>query len=162
MNSTFNSRPNMSEQEILSDLLSSEKQLVKEYASDISESSCANLRGLLANNLVECSADQLAIFEQMNQRGFYKTKQAPQSASQPPSRIWIRSGSRPVSEIRISAALRGKRYPPSHYRHGGYFNSFHMRFHLAPPGISVISMPCALSSSRMRSASAKFFAFFAS
>ena len=40
MNSTFNSRPNMSEQ---------------------------------------CSADQLAIFEQMNQRGFYKTKQAPQS-----------------------------------------------------------------------------------
>ena len=76
MNSTFNSRPNMSEQEILSDLLSSEKQLVKEYAS---ESSCANLRGLLANNLVECSADQLAIFEQMNQRGFYKTKQAPQS-----------------------------------------------------------------------------------
>lgn len=79
MNSTFNSRPNMSEQEILSDLLSSEKQLVKEYASDISESSCANLRGLLANNLVECSADQLAIFEQMNQRGFYKTKQAQQS-----------------------------------------------------------------------------------
>ena len=152
MNSTFNSRPNMSEQEILSDLLSSEKQLVKEYASDISESSCANLRGLLANNLVECSADQLAIFEQMNQR---------KATSQPPSRIWIRSGSRPVSEIRISAALRGKRYPPSHYRHGGYFNSFHMRFHLAPPGISVISMPCALSSSRMRSASAKFFAFFA-
>ena len=80
MNSTFNSRPNMSEQEILSYLLSSEKQLVKEYASDISESSCANLRGLLANNLVECSADQLAIFEQMNQRGFYKTKQAPPSA----------------------------------------------------------------------------------
>ncbi len=37
------------------------------------------MRGLLANNLVECSADQLAIFEQMNQRGFYKTKQAPQS-----------------------------------------------------------------------------------
>ena len=45
---------------------------------------------------------------------------------------------------------------------GGYFNSLYMRFHLAPPGISVISIPCALSSSRMRSASAKFFAFFAS
>ena len=43
MNSTFNSRPNMSEQEILSDLLSSEKQLVKEYASVIRDSFCANL-----------------------------------------------------------------------------------------------------------------------
>lgn len=36
------------------------------------------------------------------------------------------------------------------------------RFHFAPPGISVTSTPCALSSSRMRSASAKFFAFLAS
>ena len=32
--STFTNRPNMSEQEILTDLLSSEKQLMKEYASE--------------------------------------------------------------------------------------------------------------------------------
>ena len=37
-----------------------------------------------------------------------------------------------------------------------------MRFHLAPPGTSVTSIPAAFSSSRIRSASAKFFAFFAS
>ena len=37
-----------------------------------------------------------------------------------------------------------------------------MCFHFTPPGISVISMPCDLSSSRIRSASAKFLAFFAS
>lgn len=36
------------------------------------------------------------------------------------------------------------------------------RFHTAPPGTSVISMPWAFSSSRMRSASAKFFDFLAS
>ena len=77
--STFTNRPNMSEQEILTDLLSSEKQLMKEYASDMSEASCANLRGLLANNMVECSTDQLAIFVQMQMRGFYKTKQAPKN-----------------------------------------------------------------------------------
>ena len=35
-----------------------------------------------------------------------------------------------------------------------------MCFHFAPPGISVISMPCDLSSSRIRSASAKFFGLF--
>ena len=34
-------------------------------------------------------------------------------------------------------------------------------FQTAPPGTSVISIPCAFSSSRMRSASAKFLAFFA-
>ena len=39
---------------------------------------------------------------------------------------------------------------------------FYTRFHFAPPGISVTSTPCVLSSSRMRSASAKFFAFLAS
>ena len=39
---------------------------------------------------------------------------------------------------------------------------FYTRFHFAPPGMSVTSTPCALSSSRMRSASAKFFAFLAS
>ena len=40
--------------------------------------------------------------------------------------------------------------------------TFYTRFHFAPPGMSVTSTPCALSSSRMRSASAKFFAFLAS
>ena len=39
---------------------------------------------------------------------------------------------------------------------------FQMRFHFAPFGTSVTSMPRAFSSSRMRSASAKFFAFLAS
>ena len=73
MNST---RPNMTEQELLTDFLSQEKQLVKDYAGDITEASCENLRGILLKNLTECSSDQLAVFEQMKQRNMYKTKQA--------------------------------------------------------------------------------------
>ena len=33
----------------------------------------------MRTTLLNAPQDQLAIFEQMNQRGFYKTKQAPQS-----------------------------------------------------------------------------------
>ena len=44
MNST---RPNMTEQELLTDFLSQEKQLVKDYAGDVTEASCENLRQLL-------------------------------------------------------------------------------------------------------------------
>lgn len=67
----------MTEQEILSDLLTQEKQCVKDYAGNITESSCKNLRQLLLSNLTECSTDQLAVFEQMKSRNFYKTKDAP-------------------------------------------------------------------------------------
>ncbi|HWR18637.1 MAG TPA: spore coat protein [Clostridia bacterium] len=67
----------MTEQEILTDLLTQEKQCVKDYAGNITEASCKNLRQLLLSNLTECSTDQLAVFEQMKSRNFYKTKDAP-------------------------------------------------------------------------------------
>ena len=73
---------NMTEQELLIDLLSTEKQLVKDYASDITEASCPNLRELLVSHLVECSNDQLAVFEQMRSRNMYKTKDAPDNEVQ--------------------------------------------------------------------------------
>lgn len=72
----------MSEQELLSDLLTQEKTLIKEYAGAITESSCDNLRRLLLNNMTECSCDQLSVFRQMQQRNFYKTKDAPDSEVQ--------------------------------------------------------------------------------
>lgn len=79
-------RPNMTEQELLTDFLSQEKQLVKDYAGGVTEASCENLRQILLKNLTECSSDQLAVFEQMKQRNMYKTKDAPtnevQSAKQ--------------------------------------------------------------------------------
>ena len=79
MNST---RPTMTEQELLTDFLSQEKQLVKDYAGDVTEASCENLRQLLLRNLTECSSDQLAVFEQMKQRNMYQTKDAPDNEVQ--------------------------------------------------------------------------------
>ncbi len=72
-------RPNMTEQELLSDFLTQEKQLVKDYAGDVTEASCKNLRQLLLAHLSECSEDQLAVFEEMQRRSMYPTKDAPDS-----------------------------------------------------------------------------------
>ena len=51
----------MNQQELLTDLLTQEKDLVKDYASGITESSCTNL------------------FDEMHKRQMYDTKQAPGS-----------------------------------------------------------------------------------
>lgn len=66
----------MSERELLTDLLNSEKTIVKDYASNSTETACAKLRSLLINCMTECSNDQFAVFEQMSSRNMYKTKTA--------------------------------------------------------------------------------------
>lgn len=68
----------MSEQELLTDLLHSEREAVKQYASNCTEADCGNLRTLLISLMSECSSDQLAVFDQMKQRNMYKTKPAQQ------------------------------------------------------------------------------------
>ena len=72
----MNQQANMSEKELLTDLLSMEKQMVKDYAGNTTEASCPNLRQLLIGNLTECSEDQYQIFDQMRQRNMYQTKDA--------------------------------------------------------------------------------------
>ncbi len=72
----------MTEQEKLTDILSTEKQLVKDYAGNITESSCQNLRQLLISIMTECSQDQYCVFDQMRSRNMYTTKQAQQSEVQ--------------------------------------------------------------------------------
>lgn len=66
----------MSERELLTDLLNSEKSLVKDYASNCTEASCPQLRNILVNCMSECAGDQFAVFEQMHMRNMYNTKQA--------------------------------------------------------------------------------------
>jgi len=73
----LNNSSNMNQEELLSDFLATEKQLVKEYAGDVTESSCPNLRRILINNMIECAADQLCVFEEMKSRNMYQTKDAP-------------------------------------------------------------------------------------
>ena len=71
-----NNHTGMNQQELLSDLLTQEKQLVKDYAGNITETSCPNLRRLLLANMTECSTDQYAIFDEMRKRQLYETKKA--------------------------------------------------------------------------------------
>ncbi len=79
MHANFNQ---MTEQEMLTDILSQEKQLVKDYAGDLTESSCQNLRQLLISNMTECSQDQYCVFDEMRTRNMYATKQAPENEVQ--------------------------------------------------------------------------------
>lgn len=74
--------PNMSQEELLTDLLTTEKQMVKDCAGDITETSCPNLRNVLLSNMTECATDQLAVFEQMKSRNMYATKDAPDTEVQ--------------------------------------------------------------------------------
>lgn len=66
----------MSEKELLTDLLNSEKTLVKDYASNCTETACSKLRNVLLDCMTECASDQFAVFEQMSSRNMYKTKPA--------------------------------------------------------------------------------------
>ncbi len=77
-----NQTPNMSEKELLFDLLNEEKSLIKEYASNVTESSIPSLRQVLLSNLSECSSDQFTIFDQMRARNMYQTQDAPVSQVQ--------------------------------------------------------------------------------
>lgn len=73
----MNATANLSEQDLLTDLLDQEKSMVKNYAAFITEASCPNLRQVLTTQLGETATQQYQIFDQMRQRGYYETKDAP-------------------------------------------------------------------------------------
>ena len=72
----MNNQPNMSEKELITDLLYEEKHLVKQYASDVVETACPSLRRIITTNLTECATDQHCVCDQMLQRSWYKIKGA--------------------------------------------------------------------------------------
>ena len=72
----MNQHPNLSEQDLLNDLLNQEKQLVTSYATYMTEASCHNLRKLLSSQLSQTSHDQYQVFEQMRDKGYYQGKDA--------------------------------------------------------------------------------------
>ncbi|MDR5658580.1 spore coat protein [Serpentinicella sp. ANB-PHB4] len=71
-----NNHPNFSEKELMNDLLASEKQVTSAYNTGITESSCTNLRQQLTQCLNETQEIQYQLFNAMQQRGWYATKQA--------------------------------------------------------------------------------------
>lgn len=72
----MHTQPNMSEQDLLNDLLNQEKQLMSNYSTFISEASCENLRKVLTNQFNQTCQDQYQVFDQMRQKGYYQTKDA--------------------------------------------------------------------------------------
>lgn len=69
----------MQEKDLMQDLLTSEKQVISAYSTGITESSCQNLRSTLVNNFKSAQDIQYKIFDTMKQKGWYATKDAPDS-----------------------------------------------------------------------------------
>lgn len=72
----------MTERELLTDLLHTEKDMAKDYASNITESASRELREILTRHMSECANDQFCIFNEMQSRNLYPTKQAQQQEVQ--------------------------------------------------------------------------------
>ncbi len=69
-------QPDMTEKELLTDLLNQEKQMMSLYATGIQEASCKNLRKILGNQFSQTSQDQFELFDQMREKGYYQTQDA--------------------------------------------------------------------------------------
>lgn len=72
----MNNNQQLTEQEVMKDLLLSEKHGTSTYTSGITESSCANLRQVLSKCEQNIFRSQEDIFNAMSQRGWYPTKKA--------------------------------------------------------------------------------------
>ncbi|MDE6201113.1 MAG: spore coat protein [Clostridiales bacterium] len=62
--------------EIISDVLGSEKEIVRLYSSALCETAEENLRDVIRANFTEAAADQYKAFSYMQENGMYKTEQA--------------------------------------------------------------------------------------
>ncbi|MGI5908620.1 MAG: spore coat protein [Christensenellales bacterium] len=72
----MNIQLNMSEQDMLEDLLTQEKQFISAYSTYITEASCPNLRHILMTNFDQSCEDQYMIFDLMRKKGYYCPKDA--------------------------------------------------------------------------------------
>lgn len=64
------------EEDMVTDILSTEKQLMDSLNVSITESSCTNLRQVFSSIYQQTCQDQFQTFDNMRQRGWYKTKDA--------------------------------------------------------------------------------------
>lgn len=67
---------NLTEQEIMNDALSSEKQIIGAYGTFLAESTCENLRSEMAKIINDKQQIQFEIFDTMKQKGWYNVKNA--------------------------------------------------------------------------------------
>ena len=67
----------MTEKDMLQDILVLEKDILKTYASYLTETSCENLRTVLNKNFKDTAGDQFQVFYSMTSRDMYPVKEAP-------------------------------------------------------------------------------------
>jgi len=67
---------NLTEQEMMNDALSSEKQMIAAYGTFLAESTCENLRQQLSKIINDKQQIQYEIFDTMKQKGWYNVKNA--------------------------------------------------------------------------------------
>lgn len=65
------------DEDIITDILTTEKALIGTYATGACETTCQNLRQVLTTNLSGAVNDQYQVFDQMRQRNWYPVKNAP-------------------------------------------------------------------------------------
>jgi spore coat protein CotF len=67
---------NLTEKDLMHDLLATEKQVISGYSVGITETSCPNLRNTLVDNFRSAQDTQYKVFDAMRQKGWYQIKDA--------------------------------------------------------------------------------------
>ena len=68
----------LNEKDSLQDMLSLEKTLVKIYATALTEGVSQNFRCKVEENFLETAKDQLNVFLQMTEQGYYEVESVPE------------------------------------------------------------------------------------
>ena len=69
----------LNEKDSLQDMLNLEKAIVKIYSTAITEGASKGFRTLIKSNWQEATEDQLQVFLQMTEHGYYKVQSAPET-----------------------------------------------------------------------------------
>ena len=69
----------LNEKDSLQDMLNLEKTMVKLYATAVTEGASKGFRTMAQNHIKETANDQLDVFMQMTEHGYYKVESAPET-----------------------------------------------------------------------------------
>jgi spore coat protein CotF len=76
----YKAQTTLNEKDSLQDLLTAEKGLVKIYSTAITEGCSDGFREVVMDNLNDAVSDQMDVFLQMTELGYYKVESAPENA----------------------------------------------------------------------------------
>ncbi len=76
--SNYKADTTLNEKDSLQDMLNLEKNLVKAYAFGLTEGASNGFRTVIKDNFLDATHDQLDVFLQMTEHGYYKVTSASQ------------------------------------------------------------------------------------